>query len=147
MSVKVPEVNKDGKRISWKETKRNQWVLENIGLRGVERSPHSETTIAMNSPENLMRLQQKQAQFKQNASEMLRKEKSITRGISNWLGISLYLSVVRWIFISFHHDFRQQLGGIIHIREMPDMYWYSSVNRGVKYASNIFYTLYVGYSG
>lgn len=82
VSVKVPEVNKDGERIGWKETKRNQWELENIGLRGVERSPHSKTTIEMNSPENLIKLQQKQAQFKQNASEMLRKEKSITRGIS-----------------------------------------------------------------
>ncbi len=82
VSVKVPEVNKDGERIGWKETKRNQWELENIGLRGVERSPQSGTTIEMNSPENLMKLQQKQAQFKQNASEMLRKEKSVSRGVS-----------------------------------------------------------------
>lgn len=82
VEVKVPEVDNEGNRTGWKEVKRNQWTLENLGVSGIDRSQSLKSNVDLTTPEQLAQKRIQQARFRQNASDMLRKEKSISIGVS-----------------------------------------------------------------
>ncbi|MFW8217449.1 spore coat protein CotH, partial [Klebsiella pneumoniae] len=77
-----PEVDSNEKIIGWKETKRNQWELENLGVGGIDRTQPLKSNVDLTTPDQLFRLERKQADFRQKAVDMIKKEKSISRGIS-----------------------------------------------------------------
>lgn len=82
VKVKVPEVDSNEKIIGWKETKRNQWELENLGVGGIDRTQPLKSNVDLTTPDQLFRLERKQADFRQKAVDMIKKENSISRGIS-----------------------------------------------------------------
>ncbi|HAF2404736.1 TPA: relaxase/mobilization nuclease domain-containing protein [Salmonella enterica] len=82
VEVKVPKVDNEGNRTGWKEVKRNQWTLENLGVSGIDRTQPLKSNVDLTTPEQLAQKRIQQARFRQNASDMLRKEKSISIGVS-----------------------------------------------------------------
>lgn len=71
--VRIPQLDKDGNQTGWKTTKRNQWEMENIGLKGIDRSQKLPEKAA-GLKEQLERLQRQQREFRQNAAKMIRRE-------------------------------------------------------------------------
>lgn len=82
VKVNVPELNKDKEIIGWKETERNQWTMQNLGVGGIDRSQPLKSNVDLTTPDQLFRLQREQVNFRQKAIDMIKKEKSISRGIS-----------------------------------------------------------------
>lgn len=82
VKVNVPELNKDKEIIGWKETERNQWTMQNLGVGGIDRSQPLKSNVDLTAPDQLFRLQREQVNFRQKAIDMIKKDKSITRGIS-----------------------------------------------------------------
>ncbi|WP_085446063.1 MobP1 family relaxase [Escherichia coli] len=80
--VKVPEVDKNEKITGWKETRRNQWELVNLGVGGIDRTQPLKSNVDLTTPDQLFRLERKQADFRQKAVDMIKKEKSMSHGIS-----------------------------------------------------------------
>lgn len=74
--VKVPKLDKDGKQNGWLTTGRNKWQMENIGLKGIDRTQK----LPEKSADLLLR-QQQQRQFKNAAMEMIKKEYKIKIGL------------------------------------------------------------------
>lgn len=60
--VKIPALDKDGIQKGWKTTHRNEWQLENLGVKGVDRTPSMNKPIVL---DNLAQLQKQQLQMKQ----------------------------------------------------------------------------------
>lgn len=81
-NVKVPEVDNEGNRTGWKDVKRNQWELQNLGVGGIDRTQPLKSNVDLNTPEQLAQKRIQQARFRQDAADMLRKEKSISIGVS-----------------------------------------------------------------
>ncbi|OSK13645.1 hypothetical protein EAMG_05397 [Escherichia coli M056] len=82
VNVKVPEVDKNEKIIGWKKTKRNQWTMENLGVSGIDRTQPLKSNVDLTTPEQLFKKERQQANFRQKAVDMVKKERSIRRGIS-----------------------------------------------------------------
>lgn len=82
VKVKVPEVDSNEKIIGWKETERNQWMMQNLGVGGIDRTQPLKSNVDLTTPDQLFRLQREQVNFRQKTVDMIKKERSISRGIS-----------------------------------------------------------------
>lgn len=79
--VKVPEVDKNKAIIGWKETERNQWTMQNLGVGGIDRTQPLKTNVDLTTPDKLFQKQRQQVDFQQKTVDMVKKERSISRGI------------------------------------------------------------------
>lgn len=80
--VKVPEVDKNKAIIGWKETARNQWTMQNLGVGGIDRSQPLKSNVDLTTPDQLFQKERQQVNFRQKTVDMIKKERSISRGIS-----------------------------------------------------------------
>lgn len=80
-TIKVPALDKDGNQTGWKETKRNSWQLENIGQKGIDRTQKSSPDKQPDLAEQLKRQQEQQRKFRQQATEMVKREQKIKVGL------------------------------------------------------------------
>ncbi|MER2921714.1 MobP1 family relaxase [Morganella morganii] len=79
--VKVPRLDKNGEQAGWLTTQRNNWQLENIGLKGIDRTQKIGTEKQTDLAEQLKRQQEQKRRFKLQAAEMLKKEQKIKIGL------------------------------------------------------------------
>ncbi|MGJ7325285.1 MobP1 family relaxase [Morganella morganii] len=79
--VKVPRLDKNGEQAGWLTTQRNNWQLENIGLKGIDRTQKIGTEKQTDLTEQLKRQQEQKRRFKLQAAEMLKKEQKIKIGL------------------------------------------------------------------
>lgn len=68
--VKIPALDKDGVQQGWKTVHRNEWQLENLGVKGVDRTPSLAKERVLNSPEQLQKQHQKMKHFTQSKQSM-----------------------------------------------------------------------------
>lgn len=68
--VKIPALDKDGVQQGWKTVHRNEWQLENLGVKGVDRTPDLAKERVLNSPDQLQKQHQKMRQFSQSKQSM-----------------------------------------------------------------------------
>ncbi|WLS81235.1 MobP1 family relaxase (plasmid) [Erwinia pyri] len=68
--VKIPAIDKDGIQKGWKNVHRNEWQLENIGVKGVDRTPSIVKEKQLNSPDQILKQQKKMRQFTQSKQAM-----------------------------------------------------------------------------
>lgn len=68
--VKIPAIDKDGIQKGWKTVHRNEWQLENLGVKGVDRTPSIGKEKVLNSPDQILKQQQKMKQFSQMKQSM-----------------------------------------------------------------------------
>lgn len=77
--IKIPHLDKNGQQTGWKTTQRNQWEMENLGVKGVDRN---QPVLGKNTDiKDIQQLQKQQMQFKQNAMEIIKKEQKIKVGL------------------------------------------------------------------
>ncbi|HHE5127414.1 TPA: MobP1 family relaxase [Proteus mirabilis] len=79
--VKVPRLDKNGEQSGWLITQRNNWQLENIGLKGIDRTQKIGTEKQTDLTEQLKRQQEQKRRFKLQAAEMLKKEQKLKIGL------------------------------------------------------------------
>ncbi|EJT4720265.1 relaxase/mobilization nuclease domain-containing protein [Salmonella enterica] len=80
-TVNVPAIDKDGVQQGWKTTHRNEWLLENIGVKGVERSASPSKEIFLNDPTQLQKQQGMMRQFTLQKQSMLKQEQKVKVGL------------------------------------------------------------------
>ncbi|EBE2365196.1 spore coat protein CotH [Salmonella enterica] len=79
--VKVPKLDKNGEQAGWLTTQRNNWQLENIGQKGIDRTQKIGTEKQTDVTEQLKRQQEQQRRFKLQAAEMIKKEQKLKIGL------------------------------------------------------------------
>ncbi|EOZ46882.1 relaxase/mobilization nuclease domain protein [Klebsiella pneumoniae VAKPC270] len=79
--VKVPRLDKNGEQAGWLTTQRNNWQLENIGQKGIDRTQKIGTEKQTDVTEQLKRQQEQQRRFKLQAAEMIKKEQKLKIGL------------------------------------------------------------------
>jgi len=72
VDVKVPTVNQKGDVTGWKETKRNQWDIQNLGVRSKFEMPKN--AINYSTPDKIERFKQGLNQFTTQKNDMLKRE-------------------------------------------------------------------------
>lgn len=82
--VKIPALDKNGVQHGWKTVHRNEWQLENLGVKGVDRTPSASKELVLNSPDMLLKQQQRMAQFTQQKASTLQSEQKLKTGIKFW---------------------------------------------------------------
>ncbi|EPZ0118139.1 MobP1 family relaxase [Escherichia coli] len=82
--VKIPSLDKNGVQHGWKTVHRNEWQLENLGVKGVDRTPSASKELVLNSPDMLLKQQQRMAQFTQQKASTLQSEQKLKTGIKFW---------------------------------------------------------------
>ncbi|KTG70865.1 hypothetical protein K25_01425, partial [Klebsiella pneumoniae] len=63
--VKIPALDKNGVQHGWKTAHRNEWQLENLGVKGIDRISSSSKELVLNSAE-MIKKQQLQMKFLAN---------------------------------------------------------------------------------
>ena len=81
VEVKIPALDKNGVQHGWKTVHRNEWQLENLGVKGVDRTPSASKELVLNSPDMLLKQQQRMAQFTQQKASTLQSEQKLKTGI------------------------------------------------------------------
>ncbi|HDK8367360.1 TPA: spore coat protein CotH, partial [Escherichia coli] len=84
--VKIPALDKNGVQHGWKTVHRNEWQLENLGVKGIDRTPSASKELVLNSPDMLLKQQQRMAQFTQQKASTLQSEQKLKTGIK-FLGL------------------------------------------------------------
>ncbi|HIE4303602.1 TPA: MobP1 family relaxase [Proteus mirabilis] len=77
--IKIPKLDDKGQQTGWKITQRNQWEMQNLGVKGVDRTKN---ILPENSGiKEIQQFQKQQTQFKQQAMELIKKEQQIKVGL------------------------------------------------------------------
>jgi len=79
--VHVPAIDKDGVQQGWRTTHRNEWKLENLGVKGIDRNASSSKELVLNSDAMLQKQQLQMKQFTQIKQAMLQNEQKMKIGI------------------------------------------------------------------
>ena len=79
--VKIPALDKHGVQHGWKTVHRNEWKLDNLGVKGIDRTPSSSKELVLNSAAMLQKQQLQMKQFIQIKQAMLQNEQKMKIGI------------------------------------------------------------------
>lgn len=80
-TVNIPAIDKNGVQQGWKTTHRNDWKLENMGVKGVDRSVHNVKEVFLNNPAQLQKQQSMMRQFTQQKQIMLKQDQKVKVGL------------------------------------------------------------------
>lgn len=78
--VKIPALDKNGVQHGWKTVHRNEWHLENIGVKGVNRTPSVSKEVALGSTAQIQKQQHQMKQFTQIKQAMLQNQQKTKIG-------------------------------------------------------------------
>ncbi|EBN8064489.1 spore coat protein CotH [Salmonella enterica] len=79
--VKIPALDKNGVQHGWKTVHRNDWKLENLGVKGIDRNHSVSKEVRLNSPDMVLKQQQRMTQFTQQKAATLQVEQKLKVGI------------------------------------------------------------------
>lgn len=79
--VKIPALDKNGVQQGWKTAHRNEWQLENLGVKGIDRKLPHDKQIKLDGSSFVQKQQQQMKQFKQVKNAMLQSEQKTKIGI------------------------------------------------------------------
>ena len=79
--VKIPALDKNGVQHGWKTAHRNEWQLENLGVKGIDRISSSSKELVLNSAEMIKKQQLQMRNFSQIKQSMIQSEQKVKIGI------------------------------------------------------------------
>lgn len=79
--VKIPALDKNGVQHGWKTAHRNEWNLENLGVKGVNRTPSASKEVVLGSATQIQKQQNQMNQFIQLKQAMLQNQQKTKIGI------------------------------------------------------------------
>ncbi|EIY0566458.1 endonuclease [Salmonella enterica] len=79
--VKIPALDKNGEQHGWKTAHRNEWQLENLGIKGIDRTTSSSKELVLNSAEMIKKQQLQMRNFSQIKQSMIQSEQKVKIGI------------------------------------------------------------------
>lgn len=79
--VKIPALDKNGVQHGWKTAHRNEWQLENLGIKGIDRTTSSSKELVLNSAEMIKKQQLQMRNFSQIKQSMIQSEQKVKIGI------------------------------------------------------------------
>lgn len=79
--VKIPALDKNGVQHGWKTAHRNEWNLENLGVKGVNRTPSASKEVVLGSATQIQKQQNQMNQFTQLKQAMLQNQQKTKIGI------------------------------------------------------------------
>ena len=79
--VKIPALDKNGVQHGWKTAHRNEWNLENLGVKGVNRTPSASKEVLLGSATQIQKQQNQMNQFTQLKQAMLQNQQKTKIGI------------------------------------------------------------------
>ncbi|EHI7918499.1 relaxase/mobilization nuclease domain-containing protein [Salmonella enterica] len=79
--VKIPALDKNGVQHGWKTAHRNEWQLENLGVKGIDRTSSTSKELVLNSPEMIKKQQLQMRNFSQIKQTMIQNEQKMKIGI------------------------------------------------------------------
>jgi hypothetical protein len=79
--VKIPALDKNGVQHGWKIAHRNEWQLENLGVKGIDRKPSSSKELVLNSYTMIQKQHLQMSKFTQIKQAMLQNQQKLKPGI------------------------------------------------------------------
>ncbi|HHH0628156.1 TPA: MobP1 family relaxase [Yersinia enterocolitica] len=79
--VKIPALDKNSVQHGWKTAHRNEWNLENLGVKGVNRTPSASKEVVLGSATQIQKQQNQMNQFTQLKQAMLQNQQKTKIGI------------------------------------------------------------------
>ncbi len=79
--VKIPALDKNGVQHGWKTAHRNEWQLENLGVKGIDIISSSSKELVLNSAEMIKKQQLQMRNFSQIKQSMIQSEQKVKIGI------------------------------------------------------------------
>nr|UVX22809.1 IncQ plasmid conjugative transfer DNA nicking endonuclease TraR [Escherichia coli] len=79
--VKIPALDKNGIQQGWKTAHRNDWQLQNLGVKGIDRKLSNDKSFKLDDISSIQKQQQQMKKFNLVKQNMLQSQQKIKVGI------------------------------------------------------------------